>query len=370
MALDGKFNSSNCIMTSWRGLILIAVILAMAIVGIPSLWRHFESFEFNDNFRIPYELSTDYWFYNNGVQKACEKYSNIIIGDSFIWGEYVDSNNTLSSCLSRTTVTSQKFVNLGVNGLHPAAAYGLIKYYAPEIRRKHVILFFNPLWIQSPEIDLQGTDELSLQHTQLLSQFDTSLKCYQAACNDRLAAVFACSFQWFGFASHIGTLYFNDIGIKKWSVENYNTFPGLNREKLRKLILNSRQVHTEAQAWFNRNIEPENYQWVRLDTSIQWKYFKKTVELLMQRGNSVFVLVGSFNPYIILSDSLPQYQNLRKEFRQELDVMQVNYIVIPDMPSEYYTDASHVDSRGYKMIAEQLAVDPNFQQWCTSVSSR
>ena len=72
----------------------------------------------------------------------------LIIGDSFIWGEYVESNDTLSAHLNRLT-GKDRFANLGVNGLHPMAAYGLLKDYGSDIQNKGIILYFNPLWIQS-----------------------------------------------------------------------------------------------------------------------------------------------------------------------------------------------------------------------------
>jgi hypothetical protein len=341
---------------SWRGWLLSGVVLVVIMTGVPKIWSFGIACEMAQSVRIPYELSTDYWFYQSYSRKSCQEFPNVIIGDSFIWGEYVDSNNTLSAYINNLT-GKKSFANLGVNGLHPVAAYGLIKYYAPDISNKNVVLFFNPLWIQSPEIDLQGLDEISLQHTKLIPQFDSQFKCYQAKTDERLSSVAERYCSWMGFANYMNTVYLDGLGIKKWAMENNN----IKKNSLAQIIAGSTLTHTPAESWQVRGLEPSDYTWVNLAGSNHWRFLKKTVNLLKERNNKVFILIGSFNPYLMTPESAEKYQLLKSEFQKELENMNVAYFIAPDLPSEYYTDASHVDGRGYKIIAEQMLKNDKFE---------
>ncbi|OHB57725.1 MAG: hypothetical protein A2Y12_14125 [Planctomycetes bacterium GWF2_42_9] len=362
MSVENTFKISHCMKLSWRGWLVSGVMLAGIMFVVPQMWSFGISREIVQSLRIPYELSTDYWYYQCFVKKNCQEFPNVIVGDSFIWGEYVDSNNTLSACLNKVS-GKKDFANLGVNGLHPMAAYGLIKYHGSDISGKKIILFFNPLWIQSPEIDLQGRDEIGLQHTKLIPQFDSQFKCYQAKTDERLSSIAERYCSWIGFANYINTVYLDGLGVKKWSMEN----PGIISKKmsysLAQLTAGSNSIHTPAESWQQRGLEPSDYSWVNLTKSNHWKYWKKTINVLKKRNNKVFVLVGSFNPYLMTPESAGKYQLLISEIQNELDGMNVPYFFVPDLPSEYYTDASHVDGRGYKIIAEQMTKNDKFKNW-------
>jgi len=50
-----------------------------------------------------------------------------------------------------------------------------------------------------------------------------------------------------------------------------------------------------------------------LDDSLQWQFFRRTVELLRQRGNQVFVLVGPFNEHMLTEGGLRTYLKRKEE---------------------------------------------------------
>ncbi len=72
----------------------------------------------------------------------------ILMGDSVLWGHYVDSDETLSHCLNGESAEG-RFANLGIDGIHPVALSGLVEQYAGAIRNKRVIVNCNLLWISS-----------------------------------------------------------------------------------------------------------------------------------------------------------------------------------------------------------------------------
>jgi hypothetical protein len=85
------------------------------------------------------------------------------------------------------------------------------------------------------------------------------------------------------------------------------------------------------------------------------------VELLRQRGNRVFVLVGPFNEYLLRPQSLQRYRQVQTAIVAWLRQAKVPHAVPPALPSDLYGDASHPLALGYEQLARQLAVDPTFR---------
>ena len=71
---------------------------------------------------------------------AAEAFDTVfVLGDSVVWGEYVLPDGTWSHFLDREAGVTNRFVNVGVNGLFPLALEGLVRFSAEEI--KHQELF-------------------------------------------------------------------------------------------------------------------------------------------------------------------------------------------------------------------------------------
>jgi hypothetical protein len=85
------------------------------------------------------------------------------------------------------------------------------------------------------------------------------------------------------------------------------------------------------------------------------------VELLRQRGNRVFVLVGPFNEHLLTPDSRERYQKVKAVIAAWLEEKQVPHAVPSPLPSEQYGDASHPLAGGYKQLARQLAKESFFR---------
>ena len=101
-----------------------------------------------------------------------------MLGDSVIWGHYVTGEQTLSHYLNEHNEKAFA-ANLGVDGIHPMAMYGLVKYYGGDIRKKSVILYVNPLWMSSLQSDMQSKEETRFNHPRLVPQVFSRPRCYR-----------------------------------------------------------------------------------------------------------------------------------------------------------------------------------------------
>ena len=65
-----------------------AGIAAAFVFTAPRLWKHFETFDTGSDYRIPYQLSKDYWLYQRWLTELSDPQQVAVIGDSVVWGEY------------------------------------------------------------------------------------------------------------------------------------------------------------------------------------------------------------------------------------------------------------------------------------------
>src|SRR5262249_10658534 len=116
------------------------------------------------------------------------------------------------------------------------------------------------------------------------------------------------------------------------------------------------------QPWYKSGILSQDYPWVDLETSLQWRAFQGVVELLQQRGNRVFVQVGPFNEHLLTPESLKRYQQVKATIGAGLRERNVAHALPPPLPSDQYGDASHPLAEGYERLADQLMKDPFFRR--------
>ncbi len=145
--------NSNSIRLKLGEWVVAAFMIGAVFAFMPALWESREKVDFGCNYRVPYEMSNNYWFISRWVRHASDKKPIVIIGDSVVWGHYTGLNGVLSAHLNRRT-RSNVFANLGIDGLHPAAMPGFFKHYADALRGHHVILHLNLLWMSSKQHDL------------------------------------------------------------------------------------------------------------------------------------------------------------------------------------------------------------------------
>jgi len=331
--------------------VVVVICLSALVFFGPRLWERLERFEPEPDYRLGYKLGGDYWLYNRYCRWACAHYETLVIGDSVIWGHYVSRYNTLSHHLNEIAGRNQ-FANLGVDGIHPAALAGLVKYYGRDITDKNVILHLNPLWMSSRKHDLQTDKEFHFDHPKLVPQFIPKIPCYKDSYSKRLSAVIERYVPFLSWTSHLRKAYFDSMDLATWTIEH----PYKNPLKAITLELPAPKEEGQGEhiSWVEKGSAKQDFPWVELETSLQWKFFRGTVEVLKARGNRVFVLVGPFNEHMLKGKSIEIYERMKSEIETWLLQNDVAYYMPPALPSELYCDASHPLSEGYAMLARRL----------------
>jgi hypothetical protein len=395
--------SSNSVRLSLRNWVFVLVILLLVLSLLPIYWKLVEKFDPSDNYRIPYELSSDYWMFSRWSKYASSNYRVLMIGDSVVWGQYVKMNETLPYYLNKymdgsindsqeSSLTffpkgnaktpifelgsnqvflsdngingnfrANVFTNLGMDGVHPTAMLGLIKYYGKSISNKGIILHLNPLWMSSKKHDLSDTDEFRFNHPRLVPQFYPKIASYKAKFPQRFGIVVERSIPFTSWVNHVRSNYYENMDIGNWSMQYpyENPISAINFQ----IPLPENKSHSEPIGWMERGMTKQDFPWVSADESFQWNSFKKVINLLQARKNKVFVIIGPFNPYILTDESLNRYKTMKKDMEEWLKNNGINYIAISDLPSEYYTDASHPLKEGYAAIAKELMETELFRNW-------
>lgn len=358
---DNRF-AANDVRLSPRGWLLVAALTLLAFWLIPRVWQSLEPLRLDADYRIPFRLGNDYWNYRRTCREVCRGDETMLVGDSVLWGHYVDSHETLSHYLNEDS-GREAFANLGVDGIHPVALAGLVDYYGDAIRNKRVLVNCNLLWMSSPRHDLSSDKETPFNHPALVPQFTASIPSYRATLSERLGIVVARQFRFLGWADHLRIAYFNSDDLPTWTLEHPYENP-LNQVTL---TLPSPDEppspRPDARPWDEKGLRRVNPEWVPLEESLQWKFFQQTVELLQQRGNRVFVMVGPLNEHMLTDEGLAVYTDRKRGVAAWLEQQGIAHAVPAPLPSETYADLSHPTAEGYTLLAERLIAEASFRQF-------
>jgi hypothetical protein len=325
------------------------------LFAVPSLWKQLEPLELEPDYRIPHDLSNDYWLYERFACQAAEQYDTLLIGDSVIWGEYVTPQGTLSHYLNEIA-GKERCANLGLDGAHPLALASLIEHYGRAISGKNVLLHCNPLWLSSPKADLQDDQATEINHPRLVPQFVPSIPSYKEEISPRIGVIVEQRLELNRWTNHLQQAYYDHSDLPSWTLEHPYDHPlaplqrGLPRPE-------TSLRHLE-QPWYKSGIKAQDYPWVDLETSLQWQGFKRAVQILQQRGNRTFVVVGPFNEHLLTAGSMKKYQAIKAAIASWLQAQAIRYLVPDPLDSALYGDASHPLKAGYRKLAEQLARIP------------
>lgn len=358
---DSFIFSSNSIKLSRRGWLVILAILSVIICLSPVLWQQLEEFEPLKDYRLPYILSDDYWMFKRWSKIACSKYPVLVLGDSVVWGQYVTMDQTLSHYLNKQA-GEDIFANMGVDGTHPAAILGLVKYYGRAISNEGVVLHLNPLWMSSERHDLSGKEEFRFNHPRLIPQFIHKPSVYRPSLAQRISVLAERGMPFFCLTSHIRINYFENMNLQNWTIQYPYKNP-LSAINLR-IPTPENSPKSEPISWSERGIEKQDFSWVPIGESYQWDSFKRVIRALGK--NNIFVIIGPFNPYILTEESLSRYNNMKREMERWFEEKGIDYKSLSDLPSEDYADASHPLKEGYAKIAKELFETESFRKWMES----
>ena len=361
-----------------RQWLLVAGIVLVILAAASWVWKKAERFDTGPDYRIPYTLSKDYWLYERRLQELPAT-NAVILGDSVIWGEYVLPDGTLSHFLSQAAGQPDAFVNAGVNGLFPLALEGLVQHYGGALQHRKIILNCNLLWLSSPKADLQTKKEERFNHARLVPQFSPRIPCYRADASERLGVLVERNLPVLSWVNHLQNVSFNQKSIPDWTLESGTGEPpgrpNTYKNPLAQLTLRvpaapaldpeRGPASPRHQPWSTTGEGPTRFDWVTLESSLQWAAFQRLTRLLRARGNDVLVVVGPFNEHLMAAENRAPYRQLRDGVAAWLKENQIPVLVPEPLASPLYADASHPLTEGYRVLAQQLHRDATFQEWQT-----
>lgn len=353
--------SSNTFRLNFKELAIAGTIIIIGILFmLPFVWSKVEKISTGDEFRISYDSRDDYWVYKQWAEKAAKNYPVIFLGDSVVWGMYVDNSNTLPSKINRK-LNNPVVANLAIDGLHSVALEGLLKYYGGAIKNKTVILHYNPLWMNSRKYDLSDEEEMQVHHPRLIPQFSPKYKCYTESFSGRLNICRERLIPFYSLLNHVRLAFFKNEELSQWMIDNPYKNP--LSEFSMTVDPGEKQKKNSSESWKQQGISAQDWAWVTLDKSYQWVAFTNVVKLLRDRGNRVYVMVGPINPYMLTPASLDKFRKVQQDICSWLKEHKVEYLLVPDLPSEMYADASHPLDKGYDLIADTLLLSPIFTSY-------
>ena len=107
-----------------------------------------------------------------------------------------------------------------------------------------------------------------------------------------------------------------------------------------------------------------------LEKSRQWRALLETAEILRGRGNRVLVMVGTINPGLLDAETLAGLKKLRQDAASDLKRKGIEFVMFPELPGEFYADASHLLESGYARIAEFLLKEKIIRNRSASASEK
>ena len=360
--------SSNAVRLSNKEIIFTAIFIIITVLFLaPYIWFNMEKIDTSGQFRIASKHRANYWLYKHWVDQAVKKYPVIFLGDSVVWGMYVDNNNTIPAKLNKA-LGKDVVANLAIDGLHSIAAKGLLENYASSIKNRKVIIHYNPLWMQSritdlsyiPVIKTKSTDEDEdidrephINHPRLIPQFSSEITAYNKKFSEKAGVLRERYIPFFALQNHIRLAFFDNDDFNQWIIDHPHENP-LARISLKVDACEHNKNKNRTLDWSASGISKQDWQWLDPEESLQWKAFQKILELLKKRNNEVCVMIGPINPYILTPESLKRYRMLQKKICAWLKLQKIEYVLVNDMPSKMYADASHPLASGYDLIVKQL----------------
>lgn len=310
-----------------------------------------ERFEPDVDYRMPYDLTEDYWFFDRYCGSMAEEGRTLVFGDSFIWGQYVEKDASLTHFLNQLA-GEERFANTGLDGAHPMALAGLMEHHCAGLRGGRVILHLNLLWLSSPQADLQSEREINFNHPRLVPQFLPPIPAYGESVSGRIGIVMARHASVLEWVRHLQEAYFESMDLVRWTLEHpyENPFSQLSLN----LPESEDNNHPGAQAWFVRGQGQQEFPWVSLEGSSQWQAFQRLLSLLRTRGNQVLVVIGPLNEHMLSPANAEVYRGIREDAGAWMTENDVAFLMPSTLPSELYADLSHPFSRGYAILAEEI----------------
>jgi len=334
----------------------LPVIFVMILASLlPGIFPCVDTSRFTGNYRVPYSEGENYFLYEKYVNRVASSGRIAVIGDSVIWGHYTGRDDNLVASLNGLAGTD-RFANIGIDGIHPAALYGLIDNYCASLRNRRVIIGINLLWMSSPAHDLSGGVNSSINHSALLPQAPGRIPAYSPSAEERLTLLVRREITLFAWIDHIRASRFADRSVYRWTMANPHACPG-------EYFMGQEESYNPPDPVRPERMTGRDMDWVMPDDSLQWMYMIKSIRKLKSRGNDVIAVITPFNQFMLTEKSRLGRDMIISVIMETLSADGVRVIVPALDRAEYYADLSHPLARGYSIMAKQLAENTLFTEF-------
>jgi hypothetical protein len=336
----------NLSLRDWLVVLLLITALCAAIPLIP--FRS-ERPDIDRDYRIPFNKSNHYDLYHRFTTLAAAQFPTLLVGDSVVWGQFADRHETLSHYLNDRTA-QPRYVNAGVDGMHPIALEQLLEHHATAIQKKDVVLQMNPLWLMIPKGRLPRELADPLQNRPgLVPRLAASPNgTYQEAIEAALARALDGS----PIDRWIERVADSRVDFLDWTVDHPYESP-VNAMSAG-LPASDDTYAVKKIPWKGTESAKLDYGWPILRQHPQWKAFERILGLLQARQNRILVLLGPMNEHMMKPTMLEGYLRLKKEIEERVVARGIACVAAPKLDSTHYSDICHPLAAGYKELAKEL----------------
>lgn len=339
-------------MKKFNFIMIAFTILAATAAVLPCIFPVIRISDFSGDYRIPYSMGYDYFLYGRYAKQVSSMDVIPVLGDSVIWGHYTDRGGTLSAHLNRV-YKKKKFMNMGLDGIHPAVMKGLVELNASYFSNRKIIAGINLLWMSSPRHDLTGPVNREINHKILLPQFETVIPSYCPSAEERFSAVINRSVTFFMWTDHLKLAKFAGKSFYHWTMDNPHKY-------ITEYFTAPADTFSPPAGLSPEKMQEQNIDWVDTDKSLQWKFMLETLVMLKNNGNRVVAVVTPFNTYMMNEESRGRYHEILSKMESGLRASGI-IAVMPLRPGKkYFADASHPTSEGYRLIVDHLVRNRDF----------
>jgi len=110
----GEFQFVNAMRLNAAAVRVRGGLLLLALALTPAVWKRVERFRRRPDYRIPYDLSKDYWLYQRRLEDKVDSRGIVMLGDSVIWGDTFLADGTWSHFLGEQKRTAGQVSTAGV----------------------------------------------------------------------------------------------------------------------------------------------------------------------------------------------------------------------------------------------------------------
>ena len=191
------------------------------------------------------------------------------------------------------------------------------------------------------------------------------------------------SFRFFGFVSHLQNAYLDQKGFYEWTLSDDGDYPPsyphtyqLPWMAIDGIVSGEPQIDPDRgvnsdrhRPWSSTGVGSQYFDWIPLDTSLQWASFQRLVRLLRDRGNHLLVVVGPLNRHIMSPENQTVFDDRLQSVVDWFEGERVSYLLPETLRFDLYGDASHPLTEGYEKLAASLWDSEAFQTWLQTSSS-